>query len=75
MDMSGRFVPTVDLTRDSDGTHSHMSDIPLQLPASANAPSNNAALVTVSQVGRDLMQKKCSQSLSVAKSEWEIPWQ
>ena len=54
--MSGRFVPTVDMTRDSDGTHSHMSDIPLQLPASANAPSNNAALVTVSQVVRDLMQ-------------------
>ena len=50
MDMSGRFVPTVDLTRDSDGTHSHMSDITLQLLASANAPSNNAALV------RDLMQ-------------------
>ena len=54
--MSGRFVPTVDLTRDSDGTHSHMSDIPLQLPASANAPSNNSALVTVPQVGGDIMQ-------------------
>ena len=36
MDTSGRFVPLVDLTHDDDDTHSHVSDIPLQLPASAN---------------------------------------
>ena len=38
MDTSGaRFVPTVDLTHDDDDTHSRMSDIPLQLPASAHS--------------------------------------
>ena len=30
-----RFVPTVDSTHDDDDPNSHMSDIPLQLPASA----------------------------------------
>ena len=36
MDTSGaKFVPIVDLTHDEDDTISHMSDIPLQLPASA----------------------------------------
>ena len=33
-----------------------MSDIPLQLPASATASSNDFALVTFSQAGSDLMQ-------------------
>ena len=43
MDRSGaRFVPMVDLTHDGDDTDSHMSDIPLQLPASAYFPLNNS---------------------------------
>ena len=56
MDMSGRFVPQVDLTDDDDDADSHMSDIPLQLPASAHVSSNNSALVPFSQAGGDLMQ-------------------
>ena len=52
MDMSGaRFVPIGDLTHDDDDANSDMSDIPLQLPASANVWSNNSALVTFSQAG------------------------
>ena len=39
MDMSGWFVPIVDVTNDDDDTNSHRSDIPLQLPASANVSS------------------------------------
>ena len=36
MDPSGaRFLPKVDLAHDDDDTRSRMSDIPLQLPASA----------------------------------------
>ena len=38
--MIGRFVPMVDSTHDDDDTNSHMSDIPLQLPESANVSSN-----------------------------------
>ena len=51
-----RFVPIVDLTRDDDDTQSHVSDIPLQLPASAHFPSNGSALVTFSQAGSDPVQ-------------------
>ena len=32
MDVSGRFVPIVDLSHDDDDTNSHLSDIALQLP-------------------------------------------
>ena len=46
----------VDLTHDDDDTNSHMSDIPLQLLASANFPSNNSALVTFSQARSDPVQ-------------------
>ena len=34
--MAGRFVPIVDLTHDDEDANSHMSDIALQLPASAH---------------------------------------
>ena len=44
-----RFVPVADLTHDDDDSHSHMSDIPLQLCAGGNAASNNSALVALSQ--------------------------
>ena len=44
------FFPTVGLTISPQD--SHMS-IPLQLPTSANLPSNNSALVTLSQAGGD----------------------
>ena len=55
MDKSGRFA-IVDLTHDDDDSNFHMSDIPLQLPASANVSSNNSALVTLSQAAGDLVQ-------------------
>ena len=45
------FVPIVHLMHDDDDTNSHLSDIPLQLPASDNVPSNISALVTSSQAG------------------------
>ena len=46
IDVTGRYVPIVDLTHDDDeDTNSHMSDIPLQLPTSANDPLNNSALI------------------------------
>ena len=48
LDMDG-IVPTVDLTQEDEDRHSQMSDIPLQLSASANIASNNSALVTLSQ--------------------------
>ena len=51
-----RFSPFLDLTHDDDDTNSHMSDIPLQLPASSHFPSNNSALVTFSQAGSDPVQ-------------------
>ena len=54
--MAGKFVSIVDLTHDDEDTHSHMFDVPLQLPASANAASNYSALGTFSQVEGDLMR-------------------
>ena len=48
LDMAGRFVPVVDLTHDDEDKYSHMSDIPLQLPASANVPPDDQASVTLS---------------------------
>ena len=60
MDTSGaRFVPMVAFTHNDDGTNSHKSDIPLQLPASANVPSNTSALG--------------SQSPTDTKSDWNEP--
>ena len=62
MDTSGaRFVPIVDLTDDDGDTISHMSEIPLQLPTSANASSNNSALVTFAQAGE---RSRATRSLS-----------
>ena len=53
MDTSGAtFVPEVDLTHDDDDTNSHRSDIPLQLPARANSPSNHSALLTFSRASK-----------------------
>ena len=70
MDTSrARFVPVEDLTHDDDGTNSHMSDIPLQLPASAHFPSNITALVTFSQAWSDLVQH-CSQSPTDTQLDW-----
>ena len=56
LDMAGWFVPIGDLTRDDEDRHSHMSDIPLRLPASAYFPSSNSALVTFSQPEGDPMR-------------------
>ena len=62
MDMSGRFVPMVDSTHDDDDTNSHMSDIPLQLPESANVSSNITSW--------ERPHAKCSQSQSDTESDW-----
>ena len=43
----------VDSTHNDDDTNSHMSDIPLQLPARANVSSNISALVPFSQAVAD----------------------
>ena len=56
MEMSWKCVPKVDSTHDDDDTNSHMSAIPLQLPATANDSSNNSVLVTCSQAEGDLMR-------------------
>ena len=56
IDVSGRFVPTVDLTHYDDDTNSHMSDLPQQLLACANVSANNSALATFSQAGDDSTQ-------------------
>ena len=45
-----------------------LSNIPLQLPASANASSNNSALVKFSQTGSDPVQNV--QSPTDTKTEW-----
>ena len=65
----------VDFTHDDDDTNSRMSDIPLQLPASANASSSsNAALVTFSQADGDLMRKV--HSLHPIPNQTSVnPWQ
>ena len=60
LDMAGKCVPIVDLTHDDEDTHSHMFDVPLQLPASANAASNYSALGTFWQVEGDLMRNASS---------------
>ena len=54
--MVRRFLPIVDLTRNDEGTISHMSDIQLQLPASASVSSNTSAVVTLSEAEGDLMR-------------------
>ena len=56
LDMFGMFVPIVDFTQNDEDGNSHMSDIPLQLPARANVASDNSALVTISPAEGDLMR-------------------
>ena len=73
IDTSGaRFVSVVGST-DDDDADSHMYDIPLQLPASANTPSNNSALVTFSQSGSDPVQNVHSLQTDI-KTDRENPW-
>ena len=45
-----------DLMGDDNDTNSHMSDIPLQLPASAHASRYNSPLMTFSQAEGNLMR-------------------
>ena len=56
-------------------TSSHVSDIPLQLPAGAHVPSNNSALVTFSQAaGSDPVPNV--QSLQPIRHQISVnPWQ
>ena len=56
LNMAGWFVPTVNCTNDDDGTCSHMSDIPLQLPERATVAFFNSALVTFSEAEDDLIR-------------------
>ena len=57
MDTSGAwFVPTVDVTHDDDDALSHMSDVPLQRPASAHFPLNTSALATLSPARSDAVR-------------------
>ena len=59
---------------DEDDTIFHMSDIPLQLPASAKFPSNGSALATFSQAGSDPMQNV--HSIRPIPSQTRVkPWQ
>ena len=74
MDMSGRFVPMVDLTHDDDGTNVHMSEIPLQLPASAHASPYNSAVVTFPHAEGNLMRNV--DSLHPVPNQTGVnPWQ
>ena len=66
--MAGRFVPTVDSTRDDEDNNSRVSDILLQRPTHANVSSDNSALVTFSQVEIDL-DAECSKSPSDTESD------
>ena len=59
--MTGRVVPTV-VRHDDDGTNSHMSDILLQLPASANVSSNNSACNVLTSWSRRRVERSQSQS-------------
>ena len=67
--MAGRFVPIVDLAQEDENRNSHMSDIPLQLPASAHVASHNSALITFSQAENDLMQNVQSPSDTVTDGQ------
>ena len=67
--MDGRFTPIVDLTQDDDHTNSHMSDIPLQLPASANFRSTMQHWPRSHQQG--VTRAKCSQS-SAYLQFWDL---
>ena len=74
IDVAGRCVPKVDLTRDDEDGNSHISDIPLQLPTSVNAASKTSALETFSQAEGDLMRNV--PSLRPIPSQTGInPWQ
>ena len=74
LDMAGWCVPVVDLTRDTDHTNSQMSDIPLQLPASANVAYNTSALVTLSEAEGDLTRD--APGLHPLPSQTRVnPWQ
>ena len=58
--MFGMFVPIVDFTQNDEEGNSHMSDIPLQLPARANVASDNSALVTIPPAEGVLVRNVCS---------------
>ena len=72
--MTGRYAPKVDLTQDDEHGYAHMSDIPLQRPASTNVASNNSAFVTFSQAEGDMMRNV--QILHPLPSQTGVnPWQ
>ena len=59
--------PWADLARGDEDGNSHLSDIPLQFPASAKFASDNSALVTLSQAEGPLAE--CSKSPFDANSD------
>ena len=61
IDTGGRFVLIVAVTHDDEDGHSRMSDMPLQLRASANVASFHSASVTFSQAEGD-PHAECSKS-------------
>ena len=67
-DVAGRFVLVVDLAQDAGHRHSHMSEIPLLLPASAHVASNSYASVTFSQA--EGAHAECSKSPSDTLPDW-----
>ena len=74
LDVAGGSDPLVDSTQDDEDGKSLMSDIPLQLPASASVASHHSALITFSQAEGDLMRN--ARSLHPFPSETRgIPWQ
>ena len=74
MDMCGKFLVTVVLTRDDDDTNSHVSDIPLSLPAIAHVASDNSALVTFSHADSNLMRHVPSLH-PISRQTWVNLWQ
>ena len=72
--MAGRFVSILACTQDDEDKLSHVSDIPLQLSASAKVASINSASVTFSEAVGDFMRNV--PSLHPIPSQTRVnPWQ
>ena len=74
--MAGSFSQ-VELTQDDGDRNSHVSDIPLQLPASANVSSDSYALVTFEQAEDNLtlfkVSIRCRVRLGATRGYHSIP--
>ena len=76
IDMAGSFSQ-VELTQDDGDRNSNVSDIPLQLPASANVSSDSYALVTFEQAEDNLtlfkVSIRCRVRLGATRGYHSIP--